>query len=84
MNENQEKRTALDVESTAGLDAHPIKFRGKRLDNDEWVYGYYVKRTPLKGKPKHYIYTEGYERWMECRPGGFYDGDNFLNRSSIL
>jgi len=25
--------------------AREIKFRGKRIDNDEWVYGYFVK-TP--------------------------------------
>ncbi|MFS0837251.1 YopX family protein [Paenibacillus sp. 1P03SA] len=23
--------------------SRPIKFRGKRIDNGEWVYGYYVK-----------------------------------------
>ena len=33
-----------------------VKFRGKRIDNGEWVYGFYVAR---KGghKTKHYIYT---------------------------
>ena len=31
-----------------------IEFRGKRLDNGEWVYGYYVKYG-FVGKEKHYI-----------------------------
>jgi hypothetical protein len=29
-----------------------FKFRGKRTDTGEWVYGYYVK-----GKDKHLIYS---------------------------
>ncbi len=33
-----------------------IKFRGKRLDNGEWVYGFYVVREGTH-KIKHYIYT---------------------------
>lgn len=32
-----------------------IKFRGKRVDNGEWVYGYYVKISVKK--TKHFIYT---------------------------
>ena len=31
-----------------------IEFRGKRIDNGEWVYGYYVKYG-FVGKEKHYI-----------------------------
>jgi uncharacterized phage protein (TIGR01671 family) len=33
-----------------------IKFRGKRFDNGEWVYGYYVKYEHM-GVIKHYIVT---------------------------
>jgi len=33
-----------------------IKFRGKRIDNNEWVYGYYVK-----GYHKSYIVYEAYD-----------------------
>ena len=33
-----------------------IKFRGKRLDNGEWVFGYYVKYEHM-GVIKHYIVT---------------------------
>jgi uncharacterized phage protein (TIGR01671 family) len=32
------------------------KFRGKRLDNDEWVEGHYGKKThPRTGEDQHYI-----------------------------
>lgn len=33
-----------------------IKFRGKRVDNREWVFGYYVKYEHM-GIIKHYIVT---------------------------
>lgn len=33
-----------------------IKFRGKRLDNNEWVFGYYSKSTPIfEGVEHSYI-----------------------------
>ena len=32
-----------------------IKFRGKRVDNGEWVYGYYMNR---KGNQSHFILNE--------------------------
>ncbi len=34
-----------------------IKFRGKRVDNGEWVYGSYVYARTLKGD--HFIVSEG-------------------------
>lgn len=35
----------------------PIKFRGKRLDNGEWVYGSYVYDVNMETfKPEHIIY----------------------------
>lgn len=34
------------------MDGRVIKFRGKRLDNGEWVYGYYIYRLG-----HHVIYT---------------------------
>lgn len=36
-----------------------IKFRGKRVDNGEWVYGYYM--SDLNMLVKHVIYTIGQE-----------------------
>ena len=38
-----------------------IKFRGKRLDNGEWVYGYYYRRRTWNDKEgqEHYILTVG-------------------------
>jgi uncharacterized phage protein (TIGR01671 family) len=32
-----------------------IKFRGKRIDNGEWVYGFYVREEGLKGDGFHSI-----------------------------
>jgi len=38
-----------------------IKFRGKRIDNGEWVYGYYVAyRVTGGGKLYHYIKNTEY------------------------
>ena len=34
----------------------PIKFRGKRISDGRWVYGYYVKYEHM-GVIKHYIVT---------------------------
>lgn len=34
-----------------------ILFRGKRIDNGEWVYGYYVYTKDSKGKHQHFIVT---------------------------
>ena len=31
-----------------------IKYRGKRVDNGEWVYGFYFKYN-TNGKPRHFI-----------------------------
>ena len=38
-----------------------IKFRAKRLDNNEWVYGYYLY---IKGQDKHYILTGKIKTYM--------------------
>lgn len=34
-----------------------ILIRGKRIDNGEWVYGYYVYTKDSKGKYQHFIVT---------------------------
>lgn len=34
-----------------------IKFRGKRVDNGEWVYGYYARDMDYTG-PKEFKYTD--------------------------
>lgn len=36
---------------------HEIKFRGKRIDNGEWVYGYYIKNEH-RGVVRHFIVTD--------------------------
>jgi len=59
-----------------------IKFRGKRIDNGQWVYGYYVKHLPYTPAPlfsdrkkydeqiqkdtKHFIAKAGFSDW--CMP----------------
>lgn len=58
--------------------------RGKRIDNGEWVHGYYVHLTDDKGKEQHRIYTgyaesdcgEWYPDWWEVDPAtiGRYTG----------
>lgn len=35
-----------------------IKFRGKRVDNGEWVYGDYIKVTPHKDNDGHRICSQ--------------------------
>lgn len=55
-----------------------IKFRGKRVDNGEWVYGsYYQHQPPLVGlvpkdyvpaEPEHYIIQSGFADWNLPRP----------------
>jgi hypothetical protein len=38
-----------------------IKFRGKRVDNGEWVYGYYSPvKLPIVGNVGHFINEGGY------------------------
>ena len=38
------------------------KFRGKRIDNGEWVYGYYSPvNLPIVGNMGHYINEGGYK-----------------------
>lgn len=44
-----------------------IKFRGKRLDNSDWVYGYYLV-DEQRDKPRHCI-------WMRESVGDFIAND---------
>ena len=43
-----------------------IKFRGKRIDNGEWVYGYYVKDDEGSGGVRHIIQAP--DRYYEVNP----------------
>lgn len=53
-----------------------VLFRGKRLDNDEWVNGYYVRLYDGKGHETHRIYPgyaetdcgDYYPDWFEVDP----------------
>ena len=42
-----------------------ILFKAKRVDNVEWVEGYYVKKYDLLGKRHLILYVDNYVRW-EC------------------
>lgn len=49
----------LSVNKKGGIALKEIKFRGKRLDNNEWVYGYYVvdNQWKIDNMKTHYIFT---------------------------
>lgn len=49
-----------------------IKFRGKRKDTGEWVFGNYIKRN-LDGIPQYYIYDN---QWDETEIDGYCDDDD--------
>lgn len=40
-----------------------IKFRGKRIDNNEWVYGYYYKCDWLEKGYEHRIRWQNLEKY---------------------
>lgn len=41
-----------------------ILFKGKRIDNDEWIEGYYQKRHDFLGNEEHLIfYADGHTVW---------------------
>nr|DAG47022.1 MAG TPA: YopX protein [Caudoviricetes sp.] len=41
-----------------------ILFKAKRIDNDKWVEGYYVKKYDLLGKRHLILYVDNYVRWV--------------------
>lgn len=64
------------------MEQDTILFRGKRLDNDEWVYGYYVKHDTVKvcmstddPKPSHYIVQDGFCDWGLVPPIEWFEVD---------
>ena len=40
-----------------------ILFKAKRIDNDEWIEGYYQKRCNLFGNEEYLFRTDSYEVW---------------------
>ena len=57
-----------------------IKFRGKRIDNGEWVYGCYLKRW-TGTKYKHYIHDGLSEYEVDPETVGEYSG--LLDKNSV-
>lgn len=55
-----------------------ILFRGKRVDNEQWIYGYYIKAT-------HHWHEKGiHEDWIVCRAsqnGGWF---TIQNRYAVI
>lgn len=48
------------------MEIRNIAFKAKRLDNGEWVEGYYQKRFDLDGSEQHFIFwSKSYTVW-EC------------------
>lgn len=42
-----------------------ILFKAKRIDNGDWVQGYYMPRPNSPGKPRYYIVLAGEAKWYE-------------------
>lgn len=42
-----------------------ILFKGKRIDNGEWIEGYYQKKYDFLGKSHLILYVDNHARW-EC------------------
>lgn len=64
-----------------------ILFRGKRIDNGEWVYGYYdVFRYHEDVPPIYLIHTNGWTNSVEIEPGtvGQYTGLTDTNGKKIF
>lgn len=50
-----------------------IVFRGKRVDNGEWVEGFLLKDTSFYGKPENHVYIFNHEQ-----PSGCFGRDIFI------
>ena len=50
-----------------------ILFRGKRVDNGEWVEGFLLKDTSIYGKPENHVYIVNHEH-----PSGCFGSDIFI------
>lgn len=67
-----------------------IIFRGKRVDNGEWVYGFYHNETSIESpaskrkRTAHHIYTQNFDVFVKPETVGQYTGEKDKNGKNIF
>lgn len=61
-----------------------IKFRGKSLDNNEWVFGYYAHHEDvLRHRETHGIYSDHADSMPESKGYSFYPDFEVVNPETV-
>lgn len=66
-----------------GIAIREIKFRGRRVDNGEWVHGYFIMNSMSIGDTKPYIFDGQYEHQVELETVGQFVGLRDKNGAGI-
>lgn len=67
-----------------------IEFRAKRIDNDEWVYGFYHNETSKESPAserlttRHHIYTQNFDKYVDPVTVGQYIGLQDNNEQKVF